>query len=164
MWSGSSVAERFPCKELDEGASPFSTFEGLMLMKSKMKPLWSSQSVHWSTPEGLYLELDKEFHFTYDPCPLDCKDLTKGLLQDWNGRVFINPPYNNISNFLNKARLELKKGHIQLAVFLIPSRTDTKWWHAHAMKADTIRFIKGRLKFGGSRNSAPFPSCVVIYK
>lgn len=56
---------------------------------------------------------------------------------------------------------EFLKGKV--VVFLIPSRTDTRWWHDYIMKATEIRFLKGRLKFGGSKNSAPFPSAVVIF-
>jgi len=51
-----------------------------------------------------------------------------------------------------------------LAVFLLPARTDTRWWHEHALKATEIRFLRGRLKFGEAKNSAPFPSVLLIYR
>src|SRR3990167_10585360 len=124
--------------------------------------LFSAKSVHWSTPKEVYSELNKEFNFDFDPCPLQSEDTT-WLLKEWNGNVFINPPYNNIKNFIEKSLIELKKGNINVAVFLIPSRTDTKWWHDYCMKGE-IRFIKGRLKFGNSKNSAPFPSVIVIFR
>jgi hypothetical protein len=61
-----------------------------------------------------------------------------------------------------KGYAESLKG--KTVVMLVPSRTDTKWWHDYCMKASVITFLKGRLKFGGSKNSAPFPSAVVIFK
>lgn len=125
--------------------------------------MFSKKSDDWFTPRDFYNKLDEEFNFNFDPCPLKSVDMTT-LLKDWHGRVFVNPPYSNIGNFLNKARLELKKGNIELAVFLIPSRTDTKWFHKHVWNVAEIRFIKGRLKFGGSKNSAPFPSMLAIYR
>jgi hypothetical protein len=79
---------------------------------------------------------------------------------DW---VIGNPPYGKeISKWIAKAYQEYQRG--ATCVLLIPSRTDTKWWHDYIMKADEIRFIKGRLKFGDSKNSAPFPSAIVIFR
>lgn len=126
--------------------------------------LFSRKSNHWSTPDDLYKSLDKEFNFTFDPCPLQSDDLTS-LLVDWSGRVFVNPPYSNIKNFMDKALLELKKGHVELVVFLVPSRTDTKWFHDYVLGwGGEIRFVKGRLKFGNSKDPAPFPSIIVIFR
>ena len=135
----------------------------------KFKGLMTSLSPHWATPEWLYDELDKEFHFTDDPCPLHGR---RGLGRDWGKRVYVNPPYGRgISNWIYKAWLSIHgNGGLNLSptseliVMLLPSRTDTKWWHDYVMKAQEIRFIKGRLKFGEHKNSAPFPSCVVIFE
>lgn len=127
------------------------------------KVLFSVKSVHWSTPKEVYEVLDEEFGFSFDPCPLFSGDVT-WLLKDWSGRVFVNPPYNNIWEFMNKAVLEIQRERVELAVFLVPSRTDTKWWHDFVMKyAKEVRYIRGRLKFGGSKLGAPFPSCVVVF-
>lgn len=123
--------------------------------------LFSSASEHWETPDGLYQALHTEFSFDLDPCPLGATDANGGGLSlDWSGRrVYVNPPYGRgIGAWLAKAR------EAECAVFLLPARTDTKWWHEYAMKANEIRFLKGRLKFGGSKNSAPFPSVVLVYK
>jgi len=122
-----------------------------------------SQSVDWATPEWLYQKLDSEFHFDFDPCPLyGSADGVDGLSTEWGKATYCNPPYGRvIGNWTRKARMEAEKG--KTVVLLIPSRTDTKWWHEDIMKADEIRFVKGRLKFGGSRNSAPFPSAVVVF-
>ena len=74
----------------------------------------------------------------------------------------MNPPYGReVGVWIEKAYKESLKGAI--VVCLIPSRTDTKYWHDYCMKANEIRFIKGRLKFGDSKNSAPFPSAIVIF-
>jgi site-specific DNA-methyltransferase (adenine-specific) len=118
---------------------------------------FSSLSPHWATPRHLYAQLDAEFHFTFDPCPLDLAGF--GCLRSWEGeRVYCNPPYGpEIPKYLSKAREPI------CAVFLLPARTDTKWFHDYCLFADEIRFIKGRLKFGEAKNSAPFPSMLVIY-
>lgn len=117
-----------------------------------------------ATPGTVYEELDKEFGFTLDPCPLDPEGGLplfgeNGLEKSWAGqRVFCNPPYSNIGPWLAKAR------EAEVAVFLVPSRTDTSWWHELVMpSANDIRFIRGRLRFGSATNSAPFPSVVLVY-
>ena len=119
---------------------------------------FSSQSVHWATPQALYELLDKEFHFTLDPCPL--LEPTLDCLRSWAGeRVFCNPPYGpRIGDYLVKAR------EADCAIYLLPARTDTQWFHRYCLQADEIRFIKGRLKFGEAKNYAPFPSMLVIYQ
>lgn len=115
----------------------------------------------WTTPEDFYIGLNKEFNFNFDPCPSNSS--FDGLNIDWEDRNFCNPPYGRqITAWIKKGYEESFKG--KLVVFLIPSRTDTRWWHDYIMKADEIRFIKGRLKFGGSKNPAPFPSCIVVFQ
>jgi phage N-6-adenine-methyltransferase len=128
------------------------------------KVLFSKNSDDWATPKDFYDKLNLEFNFTFDPCPLNAD--FDGLNIDWSGNVYINPPYSNIKGFLEKARGELNKNNCNLCVFLIPSRTDTKWFHEYIYIRDNVelRFIKGRLKFGNSKNSAPFPSMVVIMR
>lgn len=122
--------------------------------------LFSSASCHWSTPKKLYEALDAEFHFNDDPCPLHAME--DGLSRSWGGQTYMNPPYGReIGKWLQKAYQESQLG--KLVVCLIPSRTDTRWWHEYVMKANEIRFLRGRLKFGNSHNSAPFPSAVVIF-
>ena len=134
---------------------------------------YSSKTNEWSTPQDFFDELDKEFNFTLDPCATDgnakCdKYFTvddDGLVQDWsNDIVFMNPPYGReIKHWIKKAYEESLNG--ATVVCLIPSRTDTTYWHDYIFgKAYDIRFVRGRLKFGGSKNSAPFPSAVIIYK
>lgn len=130
-------------------------------------PLFSSASAHWPTPRSVYDALNAEFGFTFDPCPLDDSATAgtplwnkDGLSRSWAGeRVFCNPPYGRgVDRWLAKAREAI------LSVFLLPSRTDTRWWHDYAMKADEIRFLRGRLKFGDAKAGAPFPSVVLVYR
>ena len=134
---------------------------------------YSSKTNEWSTPQDFFDELDKEFNFTLDPCATsENAKCTKyftveddGLKQDWSkDTVFMNPPYGReIKRWIKKAYEESQKG--ATIVCLIPSRTDTAYWHNYIFgKADDIRFIKGRLKFGGSKNPAPFPRAIIIYK
>jgi hypothetical protein len=129
----------------------------------KFKGLMTSLSPHWATPKWLYDELDKEFNFDFDPCPIGSLNDPTNLFWNWKKKNYINPPYGKeISKWIIRSAYEARERG-NLCVMLLPSRTDTKWWHDYIMKADEIRFIKGRLKFGDSKNSAPFPSCVVIF-
>lgn len=130
---------------------------------------FSSNSPEWATPDALFQELDKEFHFTLDPCSTHDNAKCKrhftieddGLSKMWFGRAFMNPPYGRaIASWMKKAFDSSLKG--VLVVCLVPARSDTKWWHDYAMKGH-IRFIRGRIKFGGHKNSAPFPSAIVIF-
>ena len=134
------------------------------------KSLFSSATCEWETPQDVFDKLNAEFHFTLDPCSTDqnakcAKHYTKeqgGLAQDWTGEnVFCNPPYGREMQKWIKKCSELQCG---VAVMLIPARTDTAAFHDYIYGKAEIRFIRGRLKFGGSKNSAPFPSMVVIFR
>lgn len=135
-------------------------------VKWKNRIAFKSAHVEWGTPPDLRAALEKEFHFTLDPCTPG--EVWDGRQISWAGqRVFCNPPYGKIiGSWLAKGR------EADLAVFLLPARTDTKWFHEHALKADEIRFFKGRLKFKENhiepdldhQNAAPFPSMLVIYR
>lgn len=122
---------------------------------------FSSVNMKWQTPDDTYGELNKEFNFDFDPCPVNPQ--FDGLSVSWGRSNFVNPPYGNaLGLWIKKGFEEAQKG--KTVVFLIPSRTDTKWWHNYVMKANEIRFIKGRLKFKGAKNSAPFPSAIIIFR
>ncbi len=121
--------------------------------------LFSSKSPHWSTPKDLLAELEREFHFDFDPCPLG--ESENALFTSWQGkRVFCNPPYNRgVKRFLERS------SEAAVAVYLLPARTDTKWFHDSVLpNAKEIRFIKGRLRFSGARKDAPFPSMLAIFR
>lgn len=127
-------------------------------MKSRV--VFSSASVEWGTPSGVYEELDREFGFTLDPCPLGgTEDGLSTLFLPWsNQRVWVNPPYSKIRPWLDRWR------ESDLAVYLIPARTDTRFFHEIILPhATEIRFIRGRLRFGNATNSAPFPSMIVVF-
>lgn len=135
--------------------------------------MFSSTTDEWATPKDFFDTLNEEFDFTLDPCAstdnAKCdKFYTKeqdGLKQDWSGeRVFCNPPYGKvIGDWVKKCSEEAKKPNTHV-VALIPARTDTRYFHEFIYrKAREVRFVKGRLKFGGCKNSAPFPSMVVVF-
>lgn len=135
--------------------------------------LFSSENEVWATPSDFYNVLNDEFNFNLDPCALPenakCENYftpsEDGLLQDWGGHtVFCNPPYGRkIYNWVSKCSKESKKNNT-IVVMLIPSRTDTRYFHEFIYhKAKEIRFIKGRLKFGESKTNAPFPSMIVVF-
>jgi len=137
-----------------------------------MEVHYSSKSNEWATPQNLFDELNDEFKFTLDPCATDenakcSKYFTiedDGLSKDWSKDVvFMNPPYGReIKKWIKKAYEESLNG--ATVVCLIPARTDTTYWHDFIFnKANDIRFLRGRLKFGNSKNSAPFPSAIVVY-
>ena len=121
---------------------------------------FSSARGDWKTPKAFYQALDAEFGFDFDPCPT--KPKFDGLNSEWGTVNYCNPPYSHLALWLEKGFEEWKKG--KTVVFLIPSRTDTKCWHEFVMKATEIRFVKGRLKFDEHKNSAPFPSAIVVFK
>lgn len=136
------------------------------------KGLFTSNTPEWETPQDLFDELNKEFNFVVDVCATKenakCKRyFTKeddGLIKNWgeyHGYKWMNPPYGReIGKWVEKAAYST---HV---VCLLPARTDTKWFWDYIYKQQgvEIRFIKGRLKFGDSKNSAPFPSMIVIFK
>lgn len=138
------------------------------------KALFSSTKEDWETPQGFFDELNKEFNFNLDPCADEAnakceRYFTKeenGLLKDWGGcRVFCNPPYGRKTTgiWIQKCYEEAQKSET-IVVALIPARTDTKFFHDYVYHKAEIRFIKGRLRFGGSKCGAPFPSMVVVFK
>jgi len=137
------------------------------------KGMKSSNTDEWETPQELFDELDAEFHFTLDPCATKenakcaryfTKEKDNGLAKSWSGEtVFMNPPYGRqISMWLHKAWLESSRGCT--VVCLVPARTDTAWWHDYIEGQVEVRFIRGRLKFSGSKENAPFPNAIVIFK
>ena len=138
----------------------------------RMKAIYgqaTGKTDEWETPQYLFNELDEEFRFTLDAAASEknhkCeKFFTKrqdGLKQDWGGHtVWCNPPYGRaIAKWVEKAT-ESKA----TVVMLLPARTDTKWFHEYIYGRAEIRFIKGRVRFGNSKQNAPFPSMIVVFK
>lgn len=134
--------------------------------------LFSSKSEEWETPLDLFSVLDGEYHFTLDPCATEknakCKKFftkqTDGLLQNWQGNsVFCNPPYGRkIVDWVKKCYEEGQKTNTTV-VLLIPSKTDTAYFHDYIWEKAEIHFLRGRLRFCNSKNAAPFPSLIAVF-
>lgn len=145
--------------------------------------MFSSASDEWSTPQATFDALDAEFHFGLDAAAsednskctaffsLEDDALTRNWYPGQGWSVWLNPPYSRIAEFVAKAAAEAQF-NVCTVVMLIPARPDTRYWAAHIWDHDThqprpgveVRFLKGRLKFGGSKNSAPFPSAVIVFR
>jgi phage N-6-adenine-methyltransferase len=130
---------------------------------------FSSKTDLWETPQALFDELNRDYQFETDVCAVEenakCRHFFSpeqdGLAQEWKGICWMNPPYGRqIKHWVQKAYESSLEG--ATVVCLLPARTDTKWWHEYVMRGE-ITFIKGRLKFGGAKNGAPFPSAVVVF-
>lgn len=133
---------------------------------------FSSKDMTWETPQAFFDMVNAEFSFTLDVCAQP--DTAKcaryftpeidGLAQDWTGEVcWCNPPYGGeIGKWMRKALAASAQG--ATVVCLVPARTDTRWFHDYIYGEAEIRFIKGRLKFGGAEHNAPFPSMLVVYR
>ena len=140
------------------------------LNKTNIKVHFASGSTMWETPQATFDALASEFGpFDLDVCaiPENAKCVRyfspeiDGLLQQWRGTCWMNPPYGrDIGTWMSKAYESSLEG--ATVVCLVPSRTDTAWWHDYAMKG-RIRFLSGRLKFVGAKDGAPFPSAVVVF-
>jgi phage N-6-adenine-methyltransferase len=152
--------------------------------------MFAKATDEWRTPEALFTALDAEFGFDADvaatadncwkenyigpdrgrPDRLDALNISWRFTFGLRSTVWMNPPYSKCREFIAKAAAEARLSVTTVA--LVPSRTDTRWWHEHVWDAEKhqprpgveIRFIKGRLKFGGSSNSAPFPSVVIVFR
>jgi phage N-6-adenine-methyltransferase len=133
--------------------------------------MFSSKTDLWATPPDLFNRLDTIFNFDVDVCALPenakCKNYytpeQDGLKQEWRGICWMNPPYGRkISDWVEKAYTSAKE-NLATVVCLLPARTDTRYWHDYCTKGE-IYFIKGRIKFGGNTNGAPFPSAIVVFR
>lgn len=132
--------------------------------------MFSSKSTEWETPDDFYRALDSVCHFNLDvcashdnaKCDIFYSKENDALSKQWNGTCWMNPPYGReVVKWVEKASEEGRKWGTKV-ICLLPSRTDTRWWHEYASKGHRI-YIRGRLKFGGMKNSAPFPSALVVF-
>ena len=135
---------------------------------------WHNRGSDWSTPQELFDELDREFHFTLDPCASDwnakCKNYfteeDDGLGQDWrDNTVFMNPPYGKqLGEWIKKAYESSLNG--ATVVCLVPASTDLEWWHKYVMRGE-VRFLRGRPRFltqEGEWQQTFSPSVVVVFR
>jgi len=143
----------------------------------------SSNDDTWTTPLDFFKKLDKEFNFGLDAAAMqsstlvpsnwygpDHEDksrrdaLTRNWKQDSLGKsIWLNPPYGRTLGLWTSKANQENAGGGETVVLLVPARTDTAWWHDNCIMHE-VRFIRGRLKFGGSKNSAPFPSAVIVMR
>ncbi len=139
------------------------------VVQSRMDVHYSSESQEWATPQDLFDALHAEFGFDVDVCatPENAKcaryftEQADGLVQDWHGTCWMNPPYGDgIGRWIKKAWQSAQDG--ATVVCLVPARVDTSWWWDYCRFGE-IRLLRGRLKFGGGTTGAPFPSAVVIF-
>ena len=138
----------------------------------KTETLFSSRSDEWETPQDLFDQMNAEFDFQIDACATaenkKClvyfdKD-QDGLSKSWGGcRVWCNPPYSNVLEWVRKAFLESREDGT-IVCMLLPARTDTKWFQQYVLHRAEVRFLNGRLRFSGAKENAPFPSMIVIYR
>ena len=139
--------------------------------------MFSSKEEKWQTPDDVFNKLNGEFNFTLDPCcqhdSAKCgkyyTPVENGLLQSWEGEtVFVNPPYGrSLKTWVRKCHNEATKDNT-IVVMLIPSRTDTSYFHDYIYNKSEVRFLRGRIKFVNpvtkkQKDSAPFPSMIVIF-
>lgn len=138
---------------------------------SAMDVHYSSATEIWATPQDFFDRYHRIFNFEIDvcalpenaKCPVYFSPEQDGLAQDWTGVCWMNPPYGRqIAQWVKKA-YEAARSGAATVVCLLPARTDTRWWHDYCIFGE-IEFIRGRLKFGGCKNNAPFPNAVVIFK
>jgi hypothetical protein len=136
----------------------------------------ASMNHSWETPAALLEALVSVLgRFDIDPCaPRKTRTRVKarrhltpeedGLSARWHGTVFVNPPYGRtLALWVAKAHHEMRSGHAKMVVALLPARPDTKYWHDHVAGRGVVYFLRGRLRFGDSEQSAPFPSALVVW-
>lgn len=134
--------------------------------------VFSSNKDDWETPQDLFDELDRVYHFTLDAAANEknhkCRNYytieDDGLSKNWGGQsVYVNPPYGRkIREWVEHAYLESRKPGTTV-VMLLPCRTDRDWFHDYCLPFGEITFIRGRLRFKGATNNAPFPSMIVVF-
>jgi len=131
--------------------------------------LFTSNTDLWATPQSFFDEWNSKYNFETDvcataenaKCEIYFSPEENGLLQEWKGTCWMNPPYGReISKWVKKAYESSLNGAV--VVCLLPARTDTRWFHNYCLKGD-ITFLRGRLKFNEVKWNAPFPNMVVIF-
>jgi len=138
-----------------------------------MIALKTENSQEWQTPRWLFDALNHCHHYTVDAASahdnaLCAKHWTKaenGLTQDWSHeRVWLNPPFDAIKDWLRKANYEVVRlWRCPHVTAIVPVRSDTQWWHEFVMPHE-VWFVRGRVQFtipGQRAYSCPFPTAVV---
>jgi phage N-6-adenine-methyltransferase len=143
--------------------------------------MFSAKTHEWETPNELFFALDPIYRFSLDVAASKSNakienyytEADNGLEKEWKGRIWCNPPYGKgVGKWLEKCRREIEIGNCDVAVFLLPARTDTKWFHEyvwdkvshHPRTGVQLQLLAGRLRFEGATSGAPFPSMIVVFK
>ena len=127
----------------------------------------------WATPWDFYYSIDARFSFTCDVCALPSNakhpnfyspDID-GLSQVWSGSCWMNPPYNNVPDWVEKAYRESQRG-IRVIALVASRSSETQWWHDYIMRASELWFVKNRLWFskGGVRSRSNHASVIVVFE
>lgn len=143
------------------------------MTNNRLGVMYSSLKSEWETPQLLFDNLKQRFPFQIDVCADEnnkkCEKYFSveddGLKQSWYDYDFawMNPPYGKKIGLWVRKAYEQSLNYVTV-VCLLPSRTDTKWWHEYIMKgAAEVWFVKGRIKFSNHKNPAPFPSVIVVF-
>jgi phage N-6-adenine-methyltransferase len=139
-----------------------------------LETVTSQASDEWPTPGWLVQQCRDEFTehgFDLDPAategtgqaPTFFTIYDDGLGQPWKGRVWMNPPYSQVGAWMAKAASEVAIGNAELVVCLVPARVDARWYRAASAVASVVRILPQRVKFGGCKDSAPFPSAIIVF-
>lgn len=142
-----------------------------------MNMLKVTNNPEWATPQYVFDRLDREFHFTLDVCADETNRKCEryfgrggmaedGLAGKWKDETcWMNPPYGRaITDWVRKAHASVSLYPSTVVVGLVPCRTDTRWWQDYVMQAAEVRFVRGRLQFGDSGQSAPFANAIVVWR
>ncbi len=140
------------------------------------KNRFASKKQDWNTPKYLFDKINEEFHFDCDLaashenalCPNFYTKQNNGLLKQWSGTCWLNPPYNTkeckVIDWVKKAYNDTLNNENLTVVMLLPARTNNKFWHDYIMRAAEIKFIRGRVKFNGAKHGLPQPLVLVVFK
>ena len=132
---------------------------------------YSSKSCMWATPQDFFDRYDAIYHFETDVCALPenakcARYFTPemdGLKQEWTGVCWMNPPYGRqIGKWVKKA-YESARDNAATVVCLLPARTDTAWYQDYVLPHAHVEFVRGRIKFVGAKDNAPFPNVVAVF-
>lgn len=136
-------------------------------------------SDEWATPVDVFAPLNAEFGFTVDAAaagwntklPRYWAKGDDGLRQPWwNERIWLNPPYSNIGEWLERA---CEHAHYDVLVALVPCSPDRHWWHDSVEGFAEVRLLtrstlrSGRIHFvkeDGTSGRAPFASAILVYR
>lgn len=124
-----------------------------------LKAFYGSNNDDVATPTDFYNELNEEFHFDHDPCPLGGSG---GLTSDWGKSNYVNPPFSEISKWIQKGVEEMDKGN--KSVFLVTARTNSAYWRDWVIPLATeIRLLSSKLTFEGHDQPFRIPLAILVF-